>query len=259
MSQIDLLASLRVASPCDVSWDGMTGNERVRFCSSCKLNVYNFSAMTSNEVRSLIAKSEGRVCGRLYRRADGTLITRDCPVGLQAFRRRVRRIVGAVFATVLSLSSVALGQSSKKDTQSCSQAAVSFERTKDKGQIGDFTGVVADANGARIPGASIKLTNNNDKSEQTTRTNDDGAFTFSGVKDGTYSVNISAIGFKDLMTPQVELSSKELTRSDIRLASGAPIVMTGIVEIAPQLIPDIEYKNGTFIIRGDAIRKLPLP
>src|SRR5262245_58525824 len=107
MSQPDLLASLRVASPCHVSWDAMTGTDRVRFCSSCQLNVYNFAAMTGDEVRSLIATSEGRVCGRMYRRTDGTLITRDCPVGLRAVRKRVRRMVGAAFAALLSLSSVA--------------------------------------------------------------------------------------------------------------------------------------------------------
>src|SRR5215813_14428582 len=124
MSQTDLLASLRVASPCHASWDDMTGDDRVRFCTACSLNVYNFAAMTGDEVRSLIANSTGRVCGRLYRRSDGTLITRDCPVGLRAVRRRVRRLVGAVFATVLSLGSLAFGQVAKKNVKGCSQTAI---------------------------------------------------------------------------------------------------------------------------------------
>ena len=255
MSQTDLLKSLRVASPCHVSWDDMTGDDRVRFCSSCQLNVYNFAAMTSDEVRSFIANSEGRVCGRLYRRSDGTILTRDCPVGLRAIRRKVSRIVGAAFATVLSLASLALGQSTKKDLTSCSQTAVRFERTKDKGQIGDFTGVVVDAIGARIPGASIKLTNKNDNSEQTTRTNDEGVFTFAGVKDANYNVNISALGFKNFVISQVELSSKELTSVDVRLAFGEPVVTMGVIAIAPE----IERTNNTFIISGDMIRKLPIP
>jgi len=257
MSQTDLLASLRVASPCLMSWEDMNGDDRVRFCSSCNLNVYNFAEMTSGEVRSLMVNSGDRVCGRLYRRADGTLITQDCPVGLKAIRRRVRRMVGVAFAAVLSLGSLALGQSSKKDTQSCSQSAVTFERTKDKGQIGDFTGVLLDPNAARIPGASIKLMNKNDKSEQTTRTNDEGLFTFAGVKDGTYGVNISAVGFKNFVITQVELSSKELTRTDIRLAFGDAVVTMGIIDVA--LETETLHTNGTFIIRGDLIRKLPLP
>ena len=36
---------LRVASPCSADWDRMQGNERVRYCPQCKLNVYNFAAM----------------------------------------------------------------------------------------------------------------------------------------------------------------------------------------------------------------------
>ena len=256
MSQhTDLLASLRVASPCHVSWDDMTGDDRVRFCTACNLNVYNFAAMTSDEVRSMITNSNGRVCGRLYRRIDGTLITRDCPVGLRAVRRRVRRFVGAVFATVLSLGSLAFGQSSKKDVKSCGQSAVNFERTKDKGQIGDFTGFVLDPNGARIPGVAVTLINNGDKLERTTKTDDNGVFTFSGVINGTYSVKVSAIGFKTLTVNSVQLNSDELTRAGIHLAVGDVTTLMGVVA----LTPEIEYSNGTMILRGDAIRKLPLP
>jgi hypothetical protein len=34
--------------------------------------------MTSDEAASLIAGREGRLCARLFRRADGTVITADC-------------------------------------------------------------------------------------------------------------------------------------------------------------------------------------
>ena len=37
--------------------------------------------MTREEAHQLIAQHEGGVCVRLYRRADGTVITADCPVG----------------------------------------------------------------------------------------------------------------------------------------------------------------------------------
>jgi hypothetical protein len=255
MSQTDLLASLRVASPCHVSWEEMIGDDRVRFCSACNLSVYNFAAMTSDELQSLVANSSGRVCGRLYRRTDGSLITKDCPVGLRAVRRRIRLFVGAAFATVLSLSSLALGQSGKKDVKGCSQTAVNLERTKDKGQIGDFTGFVVDPNEARVPGAVVTLINDSDKRERTTKTDDKGAFAFSGVINGTYTVKISAVGFKKFTITEVQLSSDELTRASVHLALGEATTLIGVVAITP----DLEYTNGTMIIRGDAIRKLPLP
>jgi hypothetical protein len=79
---------LQIASPCKMDWDKMTGDERKRFCDACKLNVYNISSMTLPEAEALIIGAEGRVCVRLYRRKDGTVITQDCPVGL---KERVKR------------------------------------------------------------------------------------------------------------------------------------------------------------------------
>jgi len=256
MSQTDLLASLRVASPCPMSWADMNGDDRVRFCSSCNLNVYNFAEMTSDEVRALVANSGGRLCGRLYRRTDGTILTRDCPVGLRAVRRRVKRIAGAVFATVLSVGSVVLGQSGKQNTKSCSQTAFSLERTKDKGQIGEFTGFVVDPNEARVPGVLIKLINDGDKREQATKTDDNGVFTFGAVTNGTYTIQISSVGFKTSTITKVQLSSDELTRASIHLALGEAKTTIGLMALPAS---EIEITNGTMIIRGDVIRKLPLP
>lgn len=81
------LDDIAIAEPCSASWDDMSGDERVRFCSDCKLNVYNFSAMSRTEAEELVRTAEGRLCGRFFRRADGTVLTQDCPVGL---RRAVR-------------------------------------------------------------------------------------------------------------------------------------------------------------------------
>ena len=43
------LHDMRVAAPCRASWEKMAGDERVRFCEECALNVYNLSAMTAQE------------------------------------------------------------------------------------------------------------------------------------------------------------------------------------------------------------------
>jgi len=39
----------------------MAGDERIRRCSECNLNVYNLSAMTEHEVQRLVADSQGRL------------------------------------------------------------------------------------------------------------------------------------------------------------------------------------------------------
>lgn len=97
------LECLQIASPCGERWDEMTGDEQVRFCGKCRLNVYNLSAMPREEAEALIAHTEGRLCVRLYKREDGTVMTQDCPVGLRAARIKLFKIAGATAAAVLSL------------------------------------------------------------------------------------------------------------------------------------------------------------
>lgn len=106
------LNDIRIASPCSVDWESMTGTDQVRHCGECRLNVYNISEMTTQDAQELIARTEGRLCIRMYKRADGTVITRDCPVGLAAARATIARIAcrfGAVAATILA--AVVLGKS----------------------------------------------------------------------------------------------------------------------------------------------------
>jgi hypothetical protein len=96
------LDNVRVAAPCNVDWDTMYGNERVRFCDQCQLSVYNLSEMTKTEAERLVGNAEGRLCVRYYRRRDGSILTQNCPVGLRALRRRMSRISTAIGSTVLS-------------------------------------------------------------------------------------------------------------------------------------------------------------
>jgi hypothetical protein len=97
------LNDVRVAAPCPADWDQMIGDERVRFCGQCSLNVYDLSSMTRSDAESLIARNEGRLCLRFYRRSDGSIITKDCPVGLRAIRRRVSYVAKAIGSMVLGL------------------------------------------------------------------------------------------------------------------------------------------------------------
>jgi hypothetical protein len=96
------LEHVRVAAPCPASWERMHGDERVRFCAQCNLNVYNLSALTKREAERLVTSTEGRLCVRFYRRADGTILTQNCPEGLRALKRRVSRLVNAVLSAALS-------------------------------------------------------------------------------------------------------------------------------------------------------------
>jgi hypothetical protein len=94
---------IRVASPCHARWEDMGGDEQARFCRQCSKNVFNLSAMTRVQIADLIREKEGKFCGRFYRRADGRMLTADCPSRLRQMRERLARIGGALCALALSL------------------------------------------------------------------------------------------------------------------------------------------------------------
>jgi hypothetical protein len=105
MSPLTILDDIRIASPCEADWEEMAGDDRARFCSSCSKNVYNISAMTTEEATALIVGREGPLCVRIYRRSDGTILTADCPVGA---RSRPRRRLHRVFALGLVVPALVL-------------------------------------------------------------------------------------------------------------------------------------------------------
>ncbi len=97
------LDDVRVASPCSADWDSMYGDDRKRFCKECRLNVYNLSGMTREDAEKLITNAEGRLCIRFYRRPDGTIITRDCPVGWAKIKQRTRIYATAALSMLMAL------------------------------------------------------------------------------------------------------------------------------------------------------------
>lgn len=90
-----VLDHVRIAAKCHADWKLMEGDDRSRFCGACEKYVYNIASMTAAEVEALIQEREGRLCIRLFRRSDGTVMTSDCPVGARAFCRRATRFAAA--------------------------------------------------------------------------------------------------------------------------------------------------------------------
>jgi hypothetical protein len=111
------LDDIRVASPCRARWNDMTGDERARFCGQCQQNVYNLSAMTRMQIETLIREKEGKFCGRFYRRADGRMLTADCPSRLRRLHARVAKLGGALCAFVLSFAGCSPRQSGSNASQ----------------------------------------------------------------------------------------------------------------------------------------------
>ena len=249
---------IRVATPCPISWEQMTGDQQVRFCDHCQLNVYNISELSRGETQSLIASTEGRLCIKLYRRADGTVLTKDCPVGLRALRLRVSKRAAAIFAAVAGLSSLVFGQEpSGKNGKTVCTNQVGISRTNQKsdsaGEV--LRGTITDSNGAPVSGAKIAATNFETKKVETRTSNDDGSFEFKSVAAGSYSIEVKLLGFKSLLVTSLTVEKLKLTNLDLILEPSTVTEVVGLYLTAPSLI---ETPPGTTIINEQMIRRLPI-
>jgi len=108
---LPMLDDVSIAAPCRASWEQMVGDEHVRFCGQCEKNVYNLSSLPREEAEALLVAKEGKMCVRLYKRADGTVLTNDCAVGVK--KRRRRRAAFATVAGSLMAAAAAVGLESK--------------------------------------------------------------------------------------------------------------------------------------------------
>jgi hypothetical protein len=243
---------LRVASPCSVGWQNMAGGESKRFCNLCSLNVYNVSEMSMAYVQDLIAKSEGRICMRLYKRADGTVITKDCPVGLRAYQKRVARFAGAALSAVLGIFSVSYGQ--KDEVHKADPSKTVSEAQNGKGIL---KGIVADPNGAVIPGATILLFKDKEKEPIKTSSSSDGDFVFNGLSAGIYRLEVPAnYGFGKLIIEDLKLQSDQTNELNLNLSPSADVELIGVVGTEPAIDLTTTGPTPTKITR-EMIDRLP--
>jgi len=249
---------LRIATPCPVSWDQMNGDNRVRFCDHCRLNVYNISELSKLEAQKLIASQEGWLCARLFRRADGTILTKDCPVGLRALRLRVSRRVAAVFAAVAGIANLGFGQTvaSKDQKTACPVQTKITHKNLTPDEANAVSGSVQDVNGAMIANAKILLILTDSNKTKKSLTNDEGRFSFAGLAAGIYSLKIEAPGFNTVVVKNIVLGTNQSLNIDMTLQVSEVAVVGLFAE--PNMI-DTTSSSVTTIITGDMIRRLPIP
>ena len=98
-ARLPVLDNIRIASPCPADWEQMRGDDRVRACDQCQKNVYNLSELTRDEAEALIIEKNGDLCGTYYQRKDGTILLKDCEIGVA--RNRKRKVIAAGAAALL--------------------------------------------------------------------------------------------------------------------------------------------------------------
>ena len=226
------LNNISIASPCTMSWREMTGDDRTRHCSLCSLNVYNLSNMTSAEVERMFSGTDGRLCVRLLRRTDGTVITRDCPVGRRAYGKRIASIASVAFGAVLSLFSVSYAQ--KEDVPATEPSRIKIVRTASQIGKSSITGVIVDPNGAVVPGIKVRLLRNGKKVAPQQVSDAEGRFAFRGLSVGNYQIEIlGEVGLRSVGVHAIDVAPNETTDLNIDIQFDGVTVLVGVVGETP--------------------------
>lgn len=237
------LDRVRVQTPCDATWEQMTGNDTVRFCEHCSKDVHDLSALTRRDAELLVLKSNGRLCVRYRRASDSNrIITKEQPA-LQTLHKITRRAApfaaGAFSAAVLiatsNISVRAQTQSSEPNVFVPDTTAVVMQEPTQPlpGGTASVVGRLLDPNGAVIPGMQVTLTLNDTNAAQRQTSDDEGNFRFVNIGAGTYKLEVAAErGFAGAIMTDINASEGKETSLDVAVQVGG-MMMGEMIVVSP--------------------------
>ncbi len=120
-----------------------------------------------------------------------------------------------------------------------------------------LSGTVLDSTGAAIPNATVALTNQATQQSQSFNSNASGAYHFSELAPGQYSLSVTAAGFKKSDLPDVALEAELPRNVNVTLQPG---VSTESVEVKENQIELLQTSDASVsaTIDGAEIEKLPM-
>ncbi len=123
---------------------------------------------------------------------------------------------------------------------------------------GFVTGTVTDPNGAGIGGATIKITNAETGVNRTTVSQENGSFRLDAVDPGTYTVDISATGFKTATRTNIVVAAAQTADVSSPLEVGNP---TEVVTVSAETPIELQVADGTRVntLNQREITELPVP
>ena len=271
MSRKELIQQLRLASPCEVEWDSMIGNDRVRFCEHCRLSVHHVDSLNRKQLRRLIARSHGRLCVN-YTRANVQPEV-AFPI-LHKIGRRTSALAAGAFSATLGISTATAATQSSLRRPSLPDAVVSAAVLNEHfstGGTGTLRGRVFDPNNAVITFATVTLTNAETSEQLYTGTSGDGEYAFEGLQPGTYTLKIDAQGFATQQVTNIVIKADADSRMDQTLSiaevtaevtvESPPVVSTGgaVAMVMPSdplvkaaMEDDLEALNAALTANHDA-------
>jgi hypothetical protein len=119
-----------------------------------------------------------------------------------------------------------------------------------------LTGTVTDPAGAVIPRASVRILSESTNAEIVTAADDEGRYFLGNLRPGAYRVTISAPGFKQSVTSDLELQVNQAARLDVELAVGSVSEQVQVTAEAAAL--ETETSSRGAVIDRTKIVELPL-
>jgi len=123
-------------------------------------------------------------------------------------------------------------------------------------EYGEIVGTVRDASQAVVAEAKIKLRNLDTNVEHEGVTNEQGDYSFPGLRAGHYSVQSEKQGFRTVSTASLELRTGDHLRVDVTLETGLVTEQVTVQATAPLLETDTSERSQ--VVEAAQIEELPL-
>jgi hypothetical protein len=122
--------------------------------------------------------------------------------------------------------------------------------------MGSIQGTVLDQSGAVVPNAKVSLTNEATSLTVATKSNSSGAFIFTPIRIGTYTVSAEAPGFAKTVQAHLTVSVQQQLVVNLTLKPGA-VTQTVEVTGAP---PELQTQNASVgqVVSSRSVNNLPL-
>ena len=216
-----ILNRVSIGSSCQTDWEAMNGDQRQRYCDQCEKSVYNFSQLTRSQAEALIARTNGKLCARIERRPDGSILTADKSYSLPRSNQKFLRIASATMSAALSLApSITAKPVKNLPVLNFSQEQQTKQDAKDTEKTAKIWGTVYDPSQAVVANTKITLINESTKTERTTSSSEEGKYEFSAIEPGNYTLVFERLGFKKSSHTDIKITTGQEIQQDSTLYIG---------------------------------------
>jgi Carboxypeptidase regulatory-like domain len=118
---------------------------------------------------------------------------------------------------------------------------------------GSVSGTVTDQSGAVVPGAQITITNDTSGLKRTATSDSGGSYRILDLPNGTYTIDVSASGFKPLKKTQVSVAIGQVNSEDLQLTLGAvsqEVTVTGSAAVLQTQKADVHTTISSYAIEN---------